>query len=346
MNHVPACAGLPIDLLSRVILGLDVCSLCATLPVSLLWRQAASSEDVWRVAVLEQQVPQDPPGTYRSAFTSLGTTLCLSFSEIAASGVVSAALKVWDANSAIRRLAAAKPPSLLRELAHFVRRKHSGVEAEVLKVRSLASSLSAHVALEVLNFFPFPTWVCMCVGQSPADRLAEEWPEVRVFGFASSSASACGSLLLLKIGAAGSRPGVHAFRLPAYTRVEIGEHVFALEDSADGAALSFAYFSSLSLGVGAQALENCLDASAWGPSTGVLIPTTRDNGQRPYYPLPADEWEARGVPQGHDGISLAVGDDGLVVMMPFEDLAPHRGRGFALQSLAPLYTGSVELAIN
>eukprot|EP00747_Dinoflagellata_sp_TGD_P208857 gnl/TRDRNA2_/TRDRNA2_82303_c0_seq1.p1 gnl/TRDRNA2_/TRDRNA2_82303_c0~~gnl/TRDRNA2_/TRDRNA2_82303_c0_seq1.p1 ORF type:complete len:174 (-),score=28.96 gnl/TRDRNA2_/TRDRNA2_82303_c0_seq1:19-540(-) len=167
------------ELCERALLGLDVRSLCAAISVSSSWSHAASKANVWRVALLEPQVPTDMPGTYSSVFTVYGVTTFEAAAGVVPLGRHAAstaagsqddviriaadeALAAWDPASALRLLAAASPNSCLRNLAHFIRRSHTGVEAELLKVRmqpadpGCVAALGLHCALEVLNFFPSP----------------------------------------------------------------------------------------------------------------------------------------------------------------------------------------------
>jgi len=298
------------DLHEKLLVGLDGQSLCSSVAVSTAWCKPAKAIPAWRCALLQPQVPPDPPGTYASVFTETGLdAYCHAISDasgnkrIGANELSNESLFMGQ-SPALRRLICAPPISALCALAHYVRRAHSGVEAEVVKIRDHCGglALAVHVAIEIFNFFPFPIWVFLSVGQDAPQQLGQQNVFLHARGFSHGTSCATlpdrpssGSIVICT---AETKSGSMDFmQCPSYQCVEIGEHVLytgADFPSTSGGTLKlfFTFATQVAVGKTAEPLEKILDMTTVCAGERVLIPTTR-RGNR--YELSDTQWAERGV---------------------------------------------------
>ncbi|CAE7527211.1 unnamed protein product [Symbiodinium natans] len=330
----PGCAwcDLPPALLSSVLLHLDVTALCAAAAIAAPWSGAALPE-VWESALLSPQVPPEEPGTYATVFTREG----LQAARLPEG--FDTRLPGWRQDSALQRLVSQYSP---RALAHFVRRFHSGVEAEALRM----DRSSAHLALEVLNFFPDPVWAAICLTDDPAEALEGNLNQAAIFlrGYRHNTSclkepgsSKAGTLVICSLFLGGS--SVDLIRCPGFSRMEVGEHVLRGSYTGDP-MVRFLLASSLSVGREGLGLETLLDLAGRSDSGAeVLIPTTRGS----HYAMEPWQWEERGAPADGFGHELQLIEEGGLTAVWLDAGALNPSEALEVNFGSVLYRGTIGL---
>lgn len=313
----------PADLFVRSCLGLDVRSVCAAAAVCSAWQsELEESVELWSLAMLMPQVPQDPPWTYSTWFTASGVVKYFQMMAGPLELDVQENLHRWEADGALRKLSVNPVP---RKLCRFVRLAHSGVEAELLKAKKSRQSLLVYTSLEALNFFPFPVWVLVSYG----DRCKQGTATFSLQGFqreSSSFSSRGGSIVMCKAWTSSTQCSDLIY-CPPFVRLEIGEHCHRTCRDNDG-MLHFAYATELYVSQHEFAPRSKLESFGYIGMSSVsghdlLIPTTRGI----HYAMAETEWAARGLNPERDMHSL--------VLSPCDDEASESGLAWQWTAIEP-----------